>query len=82
MTELHVGDQTIRYDREATAAIYGSIQRGWFRYFSPRRDRRYLPFGDAKLGVEFTAHVKWILPEDPDSGRRPAAQPQKPNSEA
>ena len=28
MTELQIGDQTIRYDREATAAIYATIQHG------------------------------------------------------
>jgi len=29
MTEMRVGDQTIRYDRDATAAIYTSIKNGW-----------------------------------------------------
>jgi hypothetical protein len=29
MTELHIGEQTIRYDREATAAIYASLKGGW-----------------------------------------------------
>ena len=28
MTELQIGDQTIRYDREATAAIYATSQHG------------------------------------------------------
>jgi len=28
MTEMRVGDQTIRYDREATAAAYENIERG------------------------------------------------------
>ena len=28
MTEMQIGDQTIRYDREATAAIYAGIK-GW-----------------------------------------------------
>src|SRR6266568_3905906 len=28
MTELHLGDQTIRYDRDATAAVYGTLKRG------------------------------------------------------
>ena len=28
MSELEIGDQTIRYDREGTAAIYATIQRG------------------------------------------------------
>jgi hypothetical protein len=27
--EKQLGDQTIRYDREATAAIYGSMKNGW-----------------------------------------------------
>jgi hypothetical protein len=29
MTEMHLGDQTIRYDREATAAIYAGLRGGW-----------------------------------------------------
>jgi hypothetical protein len=29
MTEMKLGDQTIRYDREATTAIYASLQGGW-----------------------------------------------------
>lgn len=28
MMEMHVGDQTIRYDREATAAIYATLKNG------------------------------------------------------
>jgi hypothetical protein len=29
MTEMTVGDQTIRYDPEATAAIYAKLRNGW-----------------------------------------------------
>jgi hypothetical protein len=29
MIEMHLGDQTLRYDREATAAIYASMKNGW-----------------------------------------------------
>jgi len=29
MTEMQVGDQTIRHDRAATAAIYASLKGGW-----------------------------------------------------
>jgi hypothetical protein len=29
MTEARVGDQTVRYDREATVAIYGSLEHGF-----------------------------------------------------
>src|SRR5262249_16731343 len=29
MTEVTVGDQTVRYDREATAAIYARLRNGW-----------------------------------------------------
>ena len=29
MTEMRVGDQTIRYDRDATAAIYGIMEYGF-----------------------------------------------------
>lgn len=28
MTEMRIGDQTIRYDRDATAAVYGSLEHG------------------------------------------------------
>jgi hypothetical protein len=28
MTEMRVGDQTIRYDRDATAAVYGTLEHG------------------------------------------------------
>ena len=29
MSEMQVGDQVIRYDREATAAIYAGLRNGW-----------------------------------------------------
>lgn len=29
MTEMRMGDQTVRYDRDATAAIYSSLNGGW-----------------------------------------------------
>jgi hypothetical protein len=29
MTEARVGDQTVRHDREATAAVYGSLEHGF-----------------------------------------------------
>jgi hypothetical protein len=29
MTEARVGDQAVRYDREATAAIYGGLKHGY-----------------------------------------------------
>ena len=29
MNEMQVGDQTVRYNREATAAIYSSLRNGW-----------------------------------------------------
>src|SRR5260370_38578001 len=29
MTEMQVGDQTVRYDREATSAIYAILRSGW-----------------------------------------------------
>ena len=29
MTEMQVGDQTVRCDREATLAIYASLRAGW-----------------------------------------------------
>lgn len=150
MTELQVGDQTIRYNREATVAKYQSMERGYAekcgcvfcRNFAAQRDAIFpasfralldqlgidpnkegeafeygpvepgvhlyggwfhfvgeivvwgeginttpdpSPFqffittagppapefrGEPRLSVEFTARVKWLLPESPDSGRR------------
>jgi len=29
MTDMHMGDQIVRYDREATAAIYAGLDGGW-----------------------------------------------------
>ena len=29
MTEMQIGDQTIRYDRDATAAVYGTLEHGF-----------------------------------------------------
>jgi hypothetical protein len=28
MTEMRIGDQTIRYDRDATAGVYGTVEHG------------------------------------------------------
>jgi hypothetical protein len=28
MTEMRIGDQTVRYDRDATVAVYGTLERG------------------------------------------------------
>jgi hypothetical protein len=49
MTEMRIGDQTIRYDRDATAAIYGTIESGYAekcgcsfcRNFAVQRDLVY-----------------------------------------
>jgi hypothetical protein len=148
MTEMWVGDQTIRYDRDATAAIYGNmeygfpeecgcafcrnfaVQRnlvypasfgvlleqlgidpnkegevfqcmpvedgchlygGWFylvgemvtageRNYNPPDSQNFDLFfttahcrapefrGGPVLSIEFTAHVKWVLPESPQYG--------------
>ena len=150
MTEMQVGDQTVRYDREATAAIYASLRNGWaedcgcvgyknltaqrdviypasfrellnqlgidpnkegeaiadgplenglrhyggwfffvgemvtagerlshasdspyFNYFFTRGGPCPKEFRDGpKLGIEFEAHIKWILNESWDSDRR------------
>jgi hypothetical protein len=150
MTEMQIGDQTIRYDRDATAAVYGTkehgfaegcgcifcknfaVQRnlvypasfralleqlgidsnkegeafqcmpvedgcqlygGWFyllgelitageqntnaadshqfEYFFRRADSNVPAFHGPTLALEFTAHVKWVLPEPaPDRGQR------------
>jgi len=32
MTEMTVGEQTIRYDPEATAAIYARLRNGWAHF--------------------------------------------------
>jgi len=154
MTELRIGDQVIRYDREATAAIYGGRSNGWAercgclfcKNFAAQREQVYpasfralldqlgidafkeddnTEYGPMKdgchfwggwfyfvgemvewgeqnaeapdapefqffftksgpganrfpgrplLGIEFTTHVKWILPDDPDSARRRAGE--------
>ncbi len=154
MTEIRIGDQTVRHDREATAAIYGSLEHGYAercgcvfcRNFAAQRDLvfppsfrallaqlgidpnkeveafEYGPVADgchlyggwfyfvgemvtwgernsdapdshyfeffftssgppapafragSRLGLEFTTHVKWVLPESADSGRRTAAR--------
>lgn len=153
MKELQLGDQTIRYDRDATAAIYGSLTHGFAeecgclfcKNFAAQRDLAYPPsfrtlleqlgidpnkegeafeYGPVEdgchlyggwfyfvgelvkagernyiapdshhfdsfftsshpgsqafrsgpvLAIEFTTHAKWVLPESPDSGRRPAS---------
>jgi hypothetical protein len=145
MTEMRIGDQTIRYDRDATAAIYGIIEHGfaekcgcafcrnfavqrnlvypasfralleqlgidpnkegeafecmlvgdgchlyggWFYLvgemvtsgegnYNPPDSRNFDLFfttahcrapafrGGPMLSIEFTAHVKWVLPESP-----------------
>jgi hypothetical protein len=145
MTEMRIGDQTIRYDREATAAVYRAIEHGdaeqcgcifcknfavqrnlvypasfkaileqlgidpnkegevfeygpaedgchvyggWFyflgemvtagkRNFNATDSHEFELFftancpdapafrGGPLLAVEFTTHVKWVLPEDP-----------------
>ena len=51
MIEMQIGDQTIRYDREATAAVYEKIECGWAqkcgcagcRNFAAQRDVVYPP---------------------------------------
>jgi hypothetical protein len=151
-TEARIGDQTIRYDRDATAAIYGSLEHGfaeecgclfcknfaaqrnlvypasfralleqlgidpnkegeafeygpvedgchlyggWFYFVGEMvtagerncnaPDSHHFDFffttahpnapafrGGPMLAIEFTTHVKWVLAESADSGRRPA----------
>jgi hypothetical protein len=150
MTEMQVGDQTIRYDRDATAAVYGSLghgfaelcgcifcknfaaQRnlvypasfralleqlgvdpnkegeafeygpvedgchlygGWFyfvgemvaagerncnapgshyfeSFFTTAHPSHRAFRGGPMLAIEFTTHVKWVLRDRPDEGRR------------
>ncbi len=49
MTEVRAGDQVVRYDREATAAIYGGLKHGFAeecgcvfcRNFAAQRDKAY-----------------------------------------
>jgi hypothetical protein len=63
MTEMRIGDQTIRYDRDATAAVYGTINRGdteecgciFCRNFAIQRDLIYPASFRAlleKLGID------------------------------
>jgi hypothetical protein len=154
LTELKVGDQAIRYDREATEAIYNARTQGFAekcgcafcRNFAAQREKiypqsfralleeigidpnteddntEYGPTNDGchswggwfyfvgqmavwgeqnsqapdapefqffftttgpgaisfpgrpLLGIEFTTHLRWILPEDPDLARRRAGE--------
>lgn len=148
MTETRIGDQTIQYDRDATAAVYGSLERGgaeecgcvFCKNFAAQRSLVYPPsfralleqlgidpskegeafeYGPAEdgchvyggwfylvgemvaagernsnaigshefafwlttncpdapafcgrplLAIEFTSHLRWVLPDDPDYG--------------
>ena len=51
MTEVRIGDQTIRYDRDATAAVYGTVEHGdtercgriFCKNFAVQRDLVYPP---------------------------------------
>lgn len=63
MTELQLGNQTIRYDRDATAAIYASLTGGWAdecgcvgcRNLMAQRNEIYpLPFRELleRLGID------------------------------
>ncbi len=63
MTEIRVGDQTIRYDREATTAVYGRLGHGFAeecgcifcRNFAAQRDVVYPPSFRAlieQLGID------------------------------
>jgi hypothetical protein len=152
MTEMQICDQTVRYDRDATAAVYGTLEHGgaeecgcvfcknftvqrdlvypasfkallerlgidphkegevfeygpvedgchlyggWFYFVgemvrwgernSNAPDSHQFEFfftsigpnapafrGGPRLTIEFTTHVKWVLPNNPDSGRHPA----------
>jgi len=155
MTEMQIGDQTVRHDRDRTAAVYGSLEHGFAekcgcifcRNFAAQRNLVYpssfralleqlgidpnkegeaFEYGPVEdgchlyggwfyfvgemvaagerncnapdahhfefffttahpnprafrdgpmLAIEFTTHVKWILAESADSGRRPAIPP-------
>ena len=162
MTEMQIGDQTIRYDREATAAKYSAMEQGFVqacgcvfcRNFAVQRDVAYPPsfravveqlgidlnkeadafefapvddgchlygggfvfagelvtsgernataadshyfeyffttagptpdaFSEgARLRVEFTTHVKWVLAEDPEAARRSGIRPRDTPADA
>ena len=155
MTELRIGDQTIRHDRAATAAVYASLKQGfaeecgclfcknfaaqrslvypasfralleqlgidpnkegeafeygpvedgchlyggWFYFVGElvtagerncsAPDSHYFDYffttahpsaqafqGGSMLAVEFTTHIRWVLVESADSGRRPGKRP-------
>jgi hypothetical protein len=152
MTQLQIGDQTVRYDRAATAAIYANLERGFAeecgclfcQNFAAQRNLVYpvsfltlleqlgidpnkegeafelgplqdgfhlyggwfyfvgemVTWGEQstnagdtfefwftsvgtgphafragpRLTLEFSAHVRWTLPESPESARRPPSQ--------
>jgi hypothetical protein len=45
-------------------------------FFTAAHPRNRTFRGGPMLAIEFTTHVKWVLPESADSGRRPAIRPQ------
>jgi hypothetical protein len=66
MPETQIGDQTIRYDRDATAAIYQSSNA------APLKNVVFL--SDGRKGLEFSTHLKRVLSHNKDEGRRALAQ--------
>jgi hypothetical protein len=55
MTELQIGDQTIRHDREATAAAYGKIERGFAERCGCASCRNFIAQRDAAYPGSFRA---------------------------
>ena len=71
MVELQVGDQTIRYDRDATARIYESMSTGWAERCGCVGCRNYLAQRDAiyplafrelldRLGIDLTKDAEVV----------------------
>jgi hypothetical protein len=83
MTEMRIGDQMVRYDRAATEAVGEMVTAGEQNCNAP--DSHHFEFfftsvaphapafrGGPRLTIEFTTHVKWVLPEGwPNCHRHP-----------
>jgi len=79
MVELQVGDQTIRYDRQATAQIYATTTTGWAercgcagcRNYVVQRDEIYPPvFRELldRLGIDPNKEAEVVLDGPLESG--------------
>src|SRR5262245_24026194 len=79
MTEITIGDQTVRYDREATFAIYERLRNGWAedcgcvrcRNLLAQRDEVYPPaFREllVRLGIDPTKEAEAVADGPSETG--------------